>query len=90
MAKVDPFYDSDAGFYGGNDMHPERWRVHGNKAQMIDAGEHGPLSPATDDNNVNTCKKKEWPDAPGFKGGSDEVCETGSLSGAFDGAASSA
>lgn len=86
MAKVDVYYDSDSGYLGGAEMHPEKWRVHGNEAQMVDTSEHGPLSKATDDNGVNTCKKKPWPDAPGFKGGSGETCESGSLSGAYDGA----
>ena len=80
---VDVRKDSDSGYLGGQHMHPETWRVHGNEAQMVDMSEHGPLSPAEDDSNVNTCKKREWPNAPGFDDGG--KCEFGELSGAFDG-----
>lgn len=88
MAKVDVYRDSDSGYLGSATMHPEKWRVFGNEAQMVDMSEHGPLSPATDDDNVNTCEKSKWPNAPDFDGGAIDGCESGSLSGAMDGAAS--
>ena len=87
MAKVDVYRDSDSGYLGSAAMHPEKWRVHGNEAQMVDVSEHGPLGAAVDDGGVNTCKKRKWPNAPGFDGGTEGACESGSLSGAMDGAA---
>ena len=80
---VDVRKDSDSGYLGGQDVHPETWRVHGNEAQMVDMSEHGPLRPAEDDSSIGTCKKRKWPNAPGFESG--DACESGELSGAFDG-----
>lgn len=88
MPKVDAYHDSDSGYLGSADVHTEKWRVHGNEAQMVDTSKYGPLSQATDDSNVNTCKKAKWPNAPGFDDGVIDACESGSLSGAMDGAAS--
>ena len=80
---VDVRKDSDSGYLGGQHMHPETWRVHGNEAQMVDTSEHGPLSPAEHDSQINTCKKPKWPNAPGFE--REDACESGELSGALDG-----
>lgn len=89
MPKVDAYHDSDSGHLGSADVHTEKWRVHGNEAQMVDMSEYGPLSRATDDGGVNTCEKAKWPNAPGFDDGAVDACAAGSLSGAYDGAASS-
>ena len=86
MAKTNVYHDSDSGYLGSAGVHAESWRVHGNEAQMIDASGYGALSPAEDDNGVNTCVKGP-PNAPGF--GKAPTCKSGSPSGASDGAAAS-
>lgn len=85
MAKTDVYRDSDAGYLGSADMHPETWRTYGNNAQMVDMSEHGPLSPAADDGG-STCVKAAGSGEPGFQG---NRCASGSLSGASDGARAS-
>ena len=87
MTKTSANRGSDSGYLGTTDVHTEKWRVHGNEAQMVDMSEDGPLSRATDDGEVNTCKKAKWPNAPGFNNGAADACDSGSLSGAYDGAA---
>ena len=78
------FRDLDAAQLSGRNLNPGEWRVFGNNAQMVDAGAHGPLSAAVDDDGVNTCVKGP-PNAPGFEAA--PACVEGSLSGAWDGAA---
>ena len=48
MAKTDVYKDSASGYLGGEDMHPEKWRLVGRGFTMVDTSENGPLSSADD------------------------------------------